>query len=155
MSGLKEKQSAELMNYWQTCLHKVKIKSPQSGDSLDMCQCNVFIRKCNKASKLKTPSWQRPILPTPTISAFSMMFFAVLTMASMKQFDWGYLGLECCTWNLYWTANALNSSDANWVPWSVYTTAGIPYSANIVLRRLITGPDVWLDSFFTIGNLLK
>ena len=73
----------------------------------------------------------------------------------MKPFDWGYLGLECCTSNLYCRANCLNCWDMNWVAWSVYTVAGTPYSANIVLRRLISCHTAWLVSFFTTGNLLK
>ena len=63
--------------------------------------------------------------------------------------------VECCTSNLFRRANCLNCLDTNWVAWSVYTVAGSPYSANIVLRRLITCPTVWLVSFFTTGNLLK
>ena len=81
--------------------------------------------------------------------------YTTLTMAWMKPFDWGYLGLECCTSDLFRRANCLNCLDTNWVAWSVYTVAGSPYSANIVLRRLITCPTVWLVSFFTTGYLLK
>ena len=58
----------------------------------------------------------------------------------MKPFDWEYLGLECCTSNLYCRANCLNSWDTNWVPWYVFTVGGTPYSENIVWRILIRCP---------------
>ena len=115
-------------------LHWVSSSARLSWTSLIGVELQISIARCGSE---------------PDSSANSMMFLTILTMHGFKETIW--LSVPwACTWNLHWIPNALNSLDANWAPWSVYTTAGIPYSVKLILRRPITWPYIWLDSFFTI-----